>query len=224
MHKSMDLDCRLNAAIERWRNELAAQQSLSPDARRELEGHFQDVFAEVRRDGLNDEEAFERARKRIGDLQGIDREFKRATKTPLHHWALAIVAWTGFIVSFFLPAYGQMSGWKSAVLQNFFWRQAMQGDTLAVHYLLVTVANLVMLVSPIFIVWGARDFRFVKWLRGLSLAAAVLVWMFIARLLANHNGHDMKIGCYCWAALFVLLCLASLLQPVPVKTHSAQTT
>jgi hypothetical protein len=143
-------------------------------------------------------------------------------KATCHHWAIAIIAWIAFIVSFFLPAFDQMPGWKAAILQEFFWPQAIQGDLLAVHYQLLTFANVLMIISPFFLKWGKNDARFVKGLRGLSLAATVLVWLFLARLLANHNGPDLRIGCYLWAASFILLCVASWHQPIPLKARTQQ--
>jgi hypothetical protein len=143
-------------------------------------------------------------------------------KTAIRHWVFAAVAWAIFIVSFFLPAFDQMPGWKAALLPPLFWPQAIQGNLLAIHYLLLTFANLLMIVSPFFIAWGARDGRFVKWLRGLSLGATVLVWLFLVRLIAAHNGADLRIGCYLWAASFVLLFLASVLQRKPLKNENSQ--
>jgi hypothetical protein len=35
----------LNAAVEKWRNELAAQPNLAADDRRELETHLRDAIA-----------------------------------------------------------------------------------------------------------------------------------------------------------------------------------
>lgn len=148
--------------------------------------------------------------------------YLRNLKTTICHRALAIIAWASFFVSFFLPAFDQSPGWKAAILQQFFWSQAVQGNQLAVHYLLLTFANLVMVVSPFFMAWGADDARFVKWLRGLSLAAMVLVWLFVARLLAIHMGRDLRIGCYFWAGSFVVLCLASWFQPATAKAKAVE--
>ena len=36
----------LNAAVENWRNELAAQPNLASDDRRELETHLRDLISE----------------------------------------------------------------------------------------------------------------------------------------------------------------------------------
>ena len=60
----------LNAAVETWRNELAAQPQLMPDDRRELERHLLDSITDLQERGLCDEEAFWLARRRIGQLPG----------------------------------------------------------------------------------------------------------------------------------------------------------
>lgn len=48
----------LNAAIENWRNELAAHPNLTADDRRELETHLRDAIAGFQQRGLTNEEAF----------------------------------------------------------------------------------------------------------------------------------------------------------------------
>src|ERR1035438_8441610 len=65
----------LNAAIENWRNELAAQPNLASDDRRELETHLRDAIAGFQQCGLNDEESFWLACKRVGRPQQIAGEF-----------------------------------------------------------------------------------------------------------------------------------------------------
>jgi hypothetical protein len=68
----------LNAAVEDWRRELAAQAGLSADERRELETHLQDAIAGFRKQGLNDEESFWLARRRVGQPQELGEEFAKA--------------------------------------------------------------------------------------------------------------------------------------------------
>jgi hypothetical protein len=65
----------LNAAIESWRNELAAQPDLASDDRRELETHLRDAVTGFQQRGLNDEESFWLARRRVGQPQQIGEEF-----------------------------------------------------------------------------------------------------------------------------------------------------
>ncbi|HEY3761304.1 MAG TPA: permease prefix domain 1-containing protein [Verrucomicrobiae bacterium] len=74
----------LNAALESWRTELAAQPNLTQDARRELETHMQDTLAELRRRGLSDEEAFWLARRRTGSPEQLGDEFIKAN--PAKVW------------------------------------------------------------------------------------------------------------------------------------------
>jgi hypothetical protein len=211
----------LNAAIESWRNELATQRHLSSDVRRELEAHLRDAIAELRGGDLNEEEAFLIARKRIGELPLLNREFKIVEKNRRWAHPAAMVAWIIFAVSFFLPALDEMVGWKTALLQSFFWPQALQGQWPSIHYLLLTFANVLMLVSPFLLAWSRRKQRFLKAFRWSCLAAAVLVWSFIILLFATNNGADLKIGCYLWAASFDLLLLASLVQSATTKAKLA---
>jgi hypothetical protein len=74
----------LNAAIESWRQELAAQPNLASDDRRELETHLRDAIAGFQQHDLNDEESFWLARKRVGQPQQISEEFVKAD--PAKAW------------------------------------------------------------------------------------------------------------------------------------------
>ena len=92
----------LNAAVENWRNELAAQPNLASDDRRELETHLRDAIAGFQQRGLNDEESFWLARKRVGQPQKLADEFVK--ENPAKIWRerifwmailiLAIQLWT----------------------------------------------------------------------------------------------------------------------------------
>jgi hypothetical protein len=73
----------LNAAIENWRNELAAQSDLASDDRRELETHLRDAIAGFQQRGLNDEESFWLARRRVGQPQQLGEEFVKANPTAV---------------------------------------------------------------------------------------------------------------------------------------------
>jgi len=68
----------LNVAIENWRNELAAQPELASEDRRELETHLRDAIAGFRQRGLNDEESFWLARRRVGQPPQLGEEFVKA--------------------------------------------------------------------------------------------------------------------------------------------------
>lgn len=76
----------LNGAIESWGSELAAQPDLTPDVRRELETHLRDTVAELQRRGLNDEESFWLARRRVGQPMQIGGEFTKVD--PMKAWRI----------------------------------------------------------------------------------------------------------------------------------------
>lgn len=97
----MSSNFNLTAAIETWRNELAAQPQLTPDNRRELERHLIDSMADFRARGLADEEAFWLACRRIGRPQQLAEEYEKAD--PVKVWrqrifwlALAVFVWRLF--------------------------------------------------------------------------------------------------------------------------------
>ncbi len=93
----------LNASVENWRQELAAQPPLTPDNRRELETHLRDSLAELKSRGLNDEESFWLARRRVGPPQKLGEEFFKADPAKVWRerifWAaivlLAVRLWSG---------------------------------------------------------------------------------------------------------------------------------
>jgi len=74
----------LNAAVEKWRQELAAQPKLASDDRRELETHLRDAIADFQQRGLNDEECFWLARRRAGQPQELGEEFVKANPAKLY--------------------------------------------------------------------------------------------------------------------------------------------
>ena len=74
----------LNKAIEKWQQELAAQGALNADARRELATHVRDSVADLKRRGLDEEESFWLARRRVGTPQDLGEEF--AKEDPSRIW------------------------------------------------------------------------------------------------------------------------------------------
>lgn len=88
----------LNAAVENWRRELAA---LPADAQRELETHLRDSLAGLKSRGLNEEESFWLASRRLGRPQQIAEEFDKAD--PAQVWRERMFwMWLGiFLLSVF---------------------------------------------------------------------------------------------------------------------------
>jgi len=102
----------LNNAVENWRNELAAQPQLSADDRRELEKHLADAMTELRQRGLNEEEAFWLARRRIGQPQQLAEEFVKTN--PGEVWRERI-----FWMLFGIFLFSVWGGLSSSILLKF---------------------------------------------------------------------------------------------------------
>ena len=94
----------LNDAIENWRQELAAQASLTAEVRRELEAHLRDAIAGFQQHGLNDEESFSLARRRIGQPQQLSEEFVKANPAAHHIMTLRILAGISALLASFCGA------------------------------------------------------------------------------------------------------------------------
>ena len=98
----------LNAAIESWRNELAAQPDLASDDRRELETHLRDAVTGLQQRGLNDEESFWLARRRVGQPQQIGEEFVKADPAKVWRerifWMVAGIWGICLLAFFVMPA------------------------------------------------------------------------------------------------------------------------
>jgi hypothetical protein len=82
----------LNAAIEKWRAELTAQPNLTAEVWRELETHLRDAIAGFQQLGLNDEESFWLACKRVGQPQQLREEFVKSDPALVWHERVFYVA------------------------------------------------------------------------------------------------------------------------------------
>ena len=100
----------LNAAVENWRQELAAQPPLTPDNRRELETHLRDALTELKARGLGDEESFWLARRRVGQPKQLMEEFAKANPAEIWRsrilWSLVVLFvvyfWRSFVTVLYL--------------------------------------------------------------------------------------------------------------------------
>jgi hypothetical protein len=103
----------LTAAMENWRQGLAAEANLTAEVRRELDTHLRDTVAEFQGRGLNDEEAFWLARRRVGHPQQLDEEFAKANPTAVWRERLFWI-WIGL---FLLNVLTNMDGAAVQALQ-----------------------------------------------------------------------------------------------------------
>jgi len=73
----MELNEDLEAQIDRWRGYVQRRQAISAADVDELEDHLREQIADRKATGLDDEEAFLVAIKRMGNLDAVSREFAR---------------------------------------------------------------------------------------------------------------------------------------------------
>jgi hypothetical protein len=121
----------LNSALESWRTELAAQPNFSADDRRELETHLRDTFGELKSRGLNEEEFFWLARRRVGQPQKLAEEFVKADSTQIWRdrvfWmAVALLTYSlwSYLTSFVTSvAINMITNWRLSLFHNgsYYW-------------------------------------------------------------------------------------------------------
>ena len=209
----------LNAAMESWRAELAAQPALTPDARRELETHLQDLFAEFKSRGLGEEHSFQSARDRLGQLRRVGKEFQKIGPVCWNK-PLAFSAWFMFVVSFFLIAYyvkyaGYFRGYecsRTVFLLCLNWGSPEWGfpadglrKLMLVNWALLNLVNLLMITSPVLLYGLGRNAMVLKWFQRATLGALGLIGGFFINELIQNFGHACRPGCYLWILSFVLL-------------------
>ena len=73
----MDLDADLEAQIDRWRGYVQRRQAIATADVEELEDHLREQIEDLLTTGLDHDEAFLVAIKRLGNLDAVSREFAR---------------------------------------------------------------------------------------------------------------------------------------------------
>ena len=206
----------LEAQIEKWRAELF-RTGIAGEVVDELEGHLREDVEKRTRLGLDDPQAFEAAVNKIGQARALRAEFR---KLGIRSWnrRLTWAAWVMFVVSFFLPSYMDLPGWKCALFQPGLWDKAIHGHWPSINYELLTLANLLMLASPFLLFrYGGRP-CVVRWFHWLNLIAVLLVWAFIGLCLTSESDRAaLRIGCYVWGLSFVVLQVAAMRRPAQKK-------
>lgn len=185
----------------------------------ELEAHLRDGIEQQIRLGLGSREAFDLAAQEMGDTKQIKVEFMK-----LENWnrPLAWMSWGIFVTSFFLVAVNDTWGWQcawiSASAPGWDWQKFSHCNLGSIWLASLTLANLLMLASPVLL---HSKIGSSKWLRWLFLSAGILVWGYIAGLMATGALHQLKIGCYAWGLSYLLFCLSMFTVRSP-KTFSTQ--
>lgn len=209
----------LEQSIADWRRQMLAAGIKTPVPLEELEIHLREEMEQQVKSGANRQQAFEMSVAQMGQAEPLKMEFK---KIDAENWnrPLAWAAWGLFTTSFFLPAckfiFGPLWGWECAWLsvESVIGTGATdlggQNHLGRIHLGLQTLANLLMIASPFWLLRYSQNARAMKWLRGFGRAALALVWSYVLFLLAVGDGQDLEVGCYVWAASFLLLYLSTL--------------
>jgi hypothetical protein len=200
----------LNAAIESWRNELATQSNLASDDRRELETHLRDAIAGFQQRGLNDEESFWLARRRVGQPEQLGEEFVKADPAKVWRervfwmatgvvsaWLLSLFIYnTESILGRFIPAWGRFNVQVSS------WIEPLQVSIIAALFASGRLSNLARQFQWFF---GDR-LRFGVLVLSLTVFASLLSVIGLELNAASTGGN---IWALIWNVVFKNLVLAS---------------
>ena len=205
----------LEQSIAEWRQQMLAAGIQTPVPLEELESHLREEIERQKKLGLSEQETFNSAAQKIGQGKVLRSEFQKAHTGNLDR-PLAWVALGMFAISFILPAYGDMWGWRCAFMSAtaMFWDETARGDLMSIHLSVLTLANLLMIVSPFLLSRFSRNAHSLKWLRSSIFLALALVWSYLLIWFALEKSEYLdwrrfNIGCYIWAASFLLLFLST---------------
>jgi hypothetical protein len=181
----------LNAAVENWRDELAAQPNLASDDRRELETHLRDAIAGFQQRGLNDEESFWLARRRVGQPQQLGEEFVKAD--PAKVWRERLFWMTAGVLVLW-PLYQIISSTETIVRWIIF--PQWQSNRFIDEYSFCLIPLEIFAIGAFFASrWFTKFFRFFEWLvqkRSRLIASYFCVVIFTSLLQAEAQTEAIK--------------------------------
>ena len=158
----------LDAALENWRAELAAQPNLTAEVRRELETHLRDTLAGFRQRGLSDEEAFWLARRRVGQPPESGEEFVKSYSSAVWRERAFWILFTWVATLTWMDLNRALTG----NLVSRFFSHASSADFAMVR----SAAELLILIIPV----SAVVFRLARWRSG--RAGSLLPFFFQTRV------------------------------------------
>ena len=199
----------LERAIAEWRQRMGGAGITSPETLEELAGHLREEMGRRMAAGEAEEVAFNLASEGLGEATALRAEFKKIEEG---RWSrpLAYTAWGIFVVSFFLPAFDTGAGWRCAGLSASIWfdwllhKNEIWSDY---HLALLTLANMVMVGSPLLLRLSTRTGFAWNCVRAAAVGSILLVWSFLIRL-ACSDWQDLRFGAWVWGVSFVLLWVA----------------
>ena len=212
----------LEAAISNWRKGMLAAR-MGWGTVEELESHLREQIVSLVTAGKSEAEAFAAATQALGSPPVLKAEFKKLGARN-HRPSLGWAAWIIFVTAFFLPAYANGFGWQCAGLSAtcLTWPDFSfsLNNWSTILLFLLTPANFVMLVSPFLVSKLSRRPLAFKWLRAANLTAFALVWTYFLLLLFHSERQDLRIGCYFWAASFLMFSLSLFRLPTRKQSYA----
>ncbi len=137
----------LNVAIARWRQGLGASSAFRRDNLDELESHLRDTVQTLTTKGLDEEEAFLIAVRRLGYAEPLEREFAKVNSTQV--WLVrAIWMLTGILLLQVIMPVARIAGFFAFVLA----RNLLPQSQVHLHR---SLAALVILGMAVALVAGA---------------------------------------------------------------------
>ena len=122
------------------------------------------------------------------------------------------VGWLLFVLSFFLPVAEGYSGWGALLVSL--------GEGFPSYAFFSGLSNLVMLATPLVLVWKAP--RFGRNLGFVVLIAAVFNLYWVVAFLLDGSFGDLGIGYYVWWLSFVVVAVALRRMARDAKTGGAE--
>ncbi|MFZ0828632.1 MAG: permease prefix domain 1-containing protein [Verrucomicrobiia bacterium] len=207
----------LNVAIENWRQELAGQPSLVSDDRRELETHLRDAIAGFQQRGLNDEESFWLAHRRVGQPQQLGEEFEKAD--PAKIWRERVFwMWLAVFLSSTLGRLAGSIGFALTPVNTNSMVEMAPATTLILLASLIPIIIAVSLAKGKWVALFSKLARLVGNRRHLAVAAFLCVALSssiqraaMAIFYSRHNIHNSASILQGLAATIYLLFIALLL-------------
>lgn len=167
----------LKEQISKWRDNLAASQTLGMSDIDELESHLQEEIESLKSAKLSDEEAFMIAARRLGSPARLTDEFAKINRGgPFRHGLSWMI--TGIL------AYVLATQFIALVKNVFIWFASfkeVRGYSLGFVALACDVAILGVAISVCYFLWCfvQRSARFRKWARQLTARLILLVMILV---------------------------------------------
>jgi hypothetical protein len=204
---------KLEQHLSEWRRQMLAAGVQAPEPMDELETHLREEIARQIRLGADEPTAYRFAAAQIGEPAAVKKEFEKVQPGGWNR-PIAIMGWSLFAVSFILPSCGKGLGWQCAGISAtaVSWSEFRTGEWQAIWFASLTLANGLMLVSPWVLFRLSKRPIIMRSFRYAAVAAALLVDVWVLAIICGSDGYDLKVGCFVWAASFLLLAIAPLIH------------